>query len=48
MKTEGLAETPRERITREARAVGRLGDHPHILAIDDFGDEPSTGSGQGS
>ena len=47
IKTEGLDAASRERITREARAMGRLGDHPHILTIYDFGDEPSTGPGQG-
>jgi len=41
IKTEGLDETSRERITREARAVGRLGGHPHILTIYDFGEESS-------
>ena len=48
IRTEGLDETSRERFTREARAVGRLGDHPHILAIYGFGDEPSTDPEHGS
>ena len=39
IKTEGLDETSRARITREARAMGRLGDHPHALSIRDLGDE---------
>ena len=46
IKTEGLDEAGRARITREAQAMGRLGDHPHILPIHDLGEEPSTGSGQ--
>ncbi|HSR58078.1 MAG TPA: protein kinase, partial [Candidatus Binataceae bacterium] len=29
----------RERIAREARAMGRLGDHPHIVNIYDVGEE---------
>src|SRR5689334_15714609 len=29
----------RERIAREARAMGRLGDHPHIVTIYDIGEE---------
>jgi serine/threonine protein kinase len=41
IKTEGLDETSRERITREAWAMGRLGDHPHILTIYDLGEEGS-------
>ena len=41
IKTEGLDQTSRERITREARAMGRLGDHPHILTIFDLGLEGS-------
>ena len=39
IKTEGLDPTSRVRITREAQAMGRLGDHPHILSIHDLGDE---------
>ena len=39
IKTEGLDETSRARITREARDMGRLGDHPHILTIYDLGEE---------
>ena len=31
IKTEGLDETSRTRITREAQAMGRLGAHPHIV-----------------
>jgi len=39
IKTEGLDETSRARITREARAMGRLGDDSHILPIYDLGGE---------
>ena len=39
IKTEGLDDTSRARITREARAMGRLGDHPHILTIHGLGEE---------
>jgi tetratricopeptide (TPR) repeat protein len=47
IKTEGLDEAASQRVSREARAMGRLGDHPHIMPIHDLGQEPSTGSGQG-
>ena len=39
IKIEGLDEASRIRITREAQAMGRLGDHPNILHIHDLGDE---------
>lgn len=39
IKTEGLDEAARRRITREAQAMGRLGDHPHIMPIYDLGQE---------
>ncbi len=39
IKTEGLDPTSRVRIAREAQAMGRLGDHPHVLSIHDLGDE---------
>jgi serine/threonine protein kinase len=39
IKTEGLDETSRARITREAQVMGRLGDHPSILPIHDLGVE---------
>src|SRR6266545_4484093 len=39
IKTEGLDEVARSRITREAQAMGRLGDHPHIMPIYDLGQE---------
>jgi hypothetical protein len=32
IKTEGLDEVSRTRITREAQAMGRLDSHPHIVA----------------
>ena len=32
-KTEGLDETSRTRIQREAQAMGRLGSHPHIVTV---------------
>ena len=39
IKTDGLDPTSRIRITREAQALGRLGDHPHVLSIHDLGDD---------
>jgi len=48
IKTEGLDQVARERISREAQAMGRLGAHPHIVTVFDLGEEPSTGSGEGS
>ncbi|HEY41971.1 MAG TPA: protein kinase [Dehalococcoidia bacterium] len=38
IKTEKLDEEARTRITREAQAMGRLGDHPNIVTVYDFGD----------
>ena len=38
IKTEGLDETSRTRITREAQAMGRLGSHSHIVTVFDLGD----------
>ena len=37
IKTEGLDDTSRTRITREAQAMGRLGSHPHIVTVFDLG-----------
>ncbi|MEE9324565.1 MAG: protein kinase, partial [Dehalococcoidia bacterium] len=37
IKTEGLDEAGRTRITREAQAMGRLGSHPHIVTVFDLG-----------
>jgi len=39
IKTEGLDEEGHARIQREAQAMGRLGDHPHIVPVHDLGDE---------
>jgi len=39
IKTEGLDEVGRERILREAQAMGRLGAHPHIVTIFEIGEE---------
>ena len=39
VKTEGLDGAGRERVAREARAMARLGDHPHIVTVFDVGDE---------
>ena len=33
IKTEGLDEVSRTRVTREAQAMGRLGSHPHIVTV---------------
>jgi serine/threonine protein kinase len=37
IKTEKLDDASRSRVTREARAMGRLGDHPNIVTIHDIG-----------
>jgi serine/threonine protein kinase len=39
IKTEGLDAASRERITREAQAMGRLGNHPNIVTVYDIGEE---------
>ncbi|MCH8801486.1 MAG: serine/threonine-protein kinase PknK, partial [Chloroflexi bacterium] len=39
IKTEGLDETSRVRIQREAQAMGRLGSHLHIVTVFDLGEE---------
>jgi tetratricopeptide (TPR) repeat protein len=46
IKMEGLDQTARERIAREAQAMGRLGAHPHIVTVFDLGEEPSRLQGQ--
>jgi len=38
IKTEGLDEVSRTRITREAQTMGRLGSHPHIVTVFDLGE----------
>src|SRR5205823_9752834 len=38
IKTEGLDEVGRERVRREAQAMGRLGTHPHIVSVFDLGE----------
>jgi hypothetical protein len=47
IKTEGLDDAGRERIQREARTMGRLGAHPHIVSVFDLGDEPGGPEAQG-
>ena len=37
-RVEGLDEAGRTRVLREARAMGRLGDHTHIVGIYDIGE----------
>ena len=39
IKTEGLDDTARTRVAREAQAMGRLGSHPHIVTVFDLGEE---------
>src|SRR5207247_5430311 len=39
IKTDGLDEEGLLRIKREAQAMGRLGDHPHIVSVYDIGEE---------
>jgi serine/threonine protein kinase/ribosomal protein L40E len=38
IKTEKLDDATRTRVSREARAMGRLGDHPNIVTIHDMGE----------
>jgi tetratricopeptide (TPR) repeat protein len=38
IKTEKLDDASRARVAREARAMGRLGDHPNIVTIHDIGE----------
>jgi tetratricopeptide (TPR) repeat protein/archaellum biogenesis ATPase FlaH len=38
IKTEKLDDANRARITREAQAMGKLGDHPNIVTIHDMGE----------
>ncbi len=38
IKTENLDEDARKRVTREAQAMGKLGDHPNIVTIHDMGE----------
>jgi tetratricopeptide (TPR) repeat protein len=38
IKTENLDDSARKRVTREARAMGRLGDHPNIVTVHDMGE----------
>jgi len=39
IKADGLDEDGRQRVTREAQAMGRLGDHPCLMPIHDTGEE---------
>jgi tetratricopeptide (TPR) repeat protein len=39
IKTEKLDDVTRARFSREAQVMGRLGDHPNIMAIHDMGEE---------
>jgi predicted ATPase/class 3 adenylate cyclase len=39
IKTEGLDADGMVRVRRETQAMGRLGDHPHIVTIHDVGEE---------
>src|SRR5262245_45568076 len=39
IKTEGLDERALGRLRREARAMGQLGNHPHIVTVYDIGED---------
>ncbi len=38
IKTEGLDHVGRERVRREAQAMGRLSFHPHVVSVFDLGE----------
>ncbi len=44
IKTDGLDDTSRTRISREAQAMGRLGSHPNIVTVFDLGSEKTSPS----
>src|SRR3954449_11247523 len=39
VKTSGLTEDARTRVTREAQSMARLGDHPPVVTVHDIGEE---------
>ena len=39
IKAEGLDEAARMRVSREAQAMARLGDHPNVATVHDIGEE---------
>ena len=38
ISTEGLDSVGRQRLRREAQAMARLGDHPHVVTVFDIGE----------
>ncbi len=46
VRTEGLDATGRERVRREAQAMGRLGNHANLVSVLDLGQERIDGSEQ--
>ena len=46
LRTEGLDAGGRERVTREARAMARMGAHAQLVTIFDISENPSADSGQ--
>src|SRR5206468_11785823 len=45
IRTEGLDDAARARVRREAQAMARLGDHPHIVTVYDRSEERRVGKG---
>ncbi len=43
IKIEGLDEAGLTRVKREAQAMARLGDHPNIVTVHDFGEDKADG-----
>jgi predicted ATPase len=46
IKAEGLDDAARQRVSREAQAMGRLGSHPHIVTVFDLGRDSFQGKDQ--